>query len=215
MKHLTPVQASIVKEYTEVHGLEESQISFEGKTETPIFDHNAISVLSLRLTEIQDISPTEILNDGKVITVFGKTVLPDGRSRGSIGSCHIGEVLANGQTVDNEQVALGVATSRCFRQGIRNVGVNLHAAHKRFAETGEIATSHMARDPRAANYAELHILASEIGLIIDGDKTKYREYLAENYSGRDSAKLLDDVELHRLLISFRSIARLNRSRAAA
>lgn len=211
MKHtLTPQQAVIVKEYVDVHGLQPEQISFDGTDTTPSFDHNAISVLSLKLTDIQDISPTEILNDGKTITVFGKTSLPDGRSRGSIGSCHIGETLANGQKVANEQVALGVATSRCFRQGIRNIGVNLHAAHQQFIKTGEIAVGHTSRDPRHAVYAELHMLATELDLIVDGDKSRYRRYLAENYDNRESAKDLNDLELQKLLTSFRSMARILR-----
>lgn len=216
MKHtLTPSQAVIVKQYVDAHELDPSQISFDGTDTNPIFDHNAISVLSLRLTDIQDISPMHREDDGTTVTVFGKTVLPDGRERGWMGSCSIGETLAGGQKVTSDTVADGVATSRGFRQGIRNVGVNLHAAHQRFMATGEVATSHTNKDPRAAVYAEIHILATELDLIIDGDKSKYREYLAESYNGRTSAKDLDDIELGRLLIQFRSLARLSRTRAAA
>lgn len=209
-KTYTKAQLSILKEYGDLYGLDASQISFDGADTNPIFDHNAVSVLSLRLTDIQDISPTEILDDGRTVSVFGSTRLPDGRSRGSIGSCQVGEVLANGQTVENPQVALGVATSRCFRQGIRNVGINLHAAHQHFKKTGEVAPGHTNSEPRNPNYAELHMLAAELDLIVDGDKTKYTEYLAENYDGRTSAKDLNDVELQRLLIQFRSLARLKR-----
>jgi hypothetical protein len=219
MKTETPTftaeQLAIVQQYVALHGLSPEQISFDGTDLTPSFDHNAISVLSLKLTDISDISPTRILDEGNTITVFGKTLLPDGRSRGSIGSCAIGEILANKQKVENTQVALGVATSRCFRQGIRNVGVNLHAAHLRYIATGQIADSHLRSDPRKPVYAEIHILATEIDLIVDGDKTKYQQYLAENYAGRLTAADLDDVELHRLLIQFRSLARLQRSTRAA
>ena len=63
--------------------------------------------------------------------------------------------------------------------------------------------------------AELHALATELDLIEYGDKAKYREYIAENYAGRTSAKDLDDVELQRMLIAFRSLARLRRSKQAA
>ncbi len=211
----TKPQAAIVQEYVKMHGLSPEQISFDGGDLTPIFDHNAISVLSLRLTDIADISPTEILNDSKTVTVFGKTILPDGRSRGSIGSCAIGDVMAGGKTVDNDQVALGLATSRCFRQGIRNVGVDLHAAHCQYRDTGKIADGHTRSDPRKPVYAEIHILATELDLIVDGDKSKYRNYLAENYAGRQTASDLDDVELHRLLINFRSLTKLRREKQAA
>lgn len=205
---LSADQAAIVDEYVTAHGLSPEQISFDAGDLNPSFDHNAISVLSLKLTDIQDISPTEVLDDGKTVTVFGKTTLPDGRTRGSIGSCAVGETLANGQTVDSTQQALGVATSRCFRQGIRNVGVNLHAAHKRFMQTGEIAAGHTANDPRTPAYAQIHILATELDLIIDGDKTRYRQYIAENFDGRTSARDLTDFELQRMLTSFRSLRRL-------
>lgn len=216
MKHtLTPEQAVIVKQYIDVHGLEAGQINFDGKDTAPIFDHNAISILSLRVTDIADISPTGRQNDGESVTVLGKVTLPDGRSRGCIGSCTIGETLAGGIRIDNDQAALGVATSRCFRQGIRNVGIDLHAAHLFFVKTGDIASSHTNRDPRASVYAEIHVMATELDLIIDGDKAKYREYLAENYDGRITAKDLDDLELQRLVSSFRSLTRLRREQRAA
>jgi len=207
----TAAQAAIVQEYVDVHGLSPEQISFDDGGTTPSFDHNAISVLSLKLTDIQDISPTEILNDGKTVTVFGTTTLPDGRSRGSIGSCAVGDMLANGQTVTNVQTAIGVATSRCFRQGIRNVGINLHSAHQRFIDSGEIVAGHTRQDPRNPVYAEIHILATELDLIVDGNKDKYKAYIAENYDGRTSARDLTDMDLHRLLISFRSLTRLRRN----
>ncbi len=212
---LTPQQAVIVKEYVDIYGITPDQITFDGNDEKPIFDHNAISILSLRLTDIADISPTEFLNDGKVLTVFTKVTLPDGRSRGSIGSAAIGDTLPNGKKIDNEQVALGLATSRSFRAGIRNVGIDLHRAHCQYRDTGVYATSHLARDPRSANYAEIHILATEIGLIEDGDKTQYSLYLADNYEGRTSAKNLDDLELQKLLTSFRSLAKALREKSRA
>lgn len=213
----TKEQAETVRQYQEMHGIEPSQISFDEDNTSPSFDHIAISVLSLKLTDIQDISPTEIRTEAEtgLVTVFARTTLPDGRSRGSIGSCQIGEVLANGETVTTGSQASGVATSRAFRQGIRNVGIDLHAAHRRYVETGSIAAGHTRRDPRATNYAELHVLASELDLIIDGNKTKYHEYLAENFDGRTSSKDLTDIELQRLLITFRSLSRLSRKTTGA
>ncbi len=214
-RKLTHEQLRIVKEYHDIHGIEPSQISFDGDDPYPSFDHNAISILSLKLTDIQDISPTKVIDDAVSITVFGTVTLPDGRTRGSIGSALIGETLANGQKVENAQQAIGVATSRCFRQGIRNVGVKLHEAHCKFVETGEIADGHTNRDPRHAIYAEIHILATELDLIIDGNKGKYYKYLADNYEGRTSSTQLNDVELQKMLIQFRSLARLRRSKEAA
>lgn len=215
-KTLTPRQLTIVQQYGEVHGLGPEQISFENdRSLDPIFDHNAVSTLSLRLTDIQDIAPTKLVCDGDNVTVLGSVSLPDGRTRGAVGSCSIGERIGNGELIETQAAAIGVATSRCFRQAIRNVGVNLHVAHQQFVETGEIAVSHTNVNPRAANYAELHILAAELDLIVDGDKSKYHKYLADNYEGRNSATKLNDIELQKLLTGFRSMARLRREKAAA
>ena len=216
MKHtLTPEQAAIVKDYIETHGLRADQISFDGDNPTPIFDHNATSTLSLKLTDIQDISPTAIEDNGTRATVFSRATLPDGRGRGGFGTCDIGEMLGNGQTVNNMQVALGVANSRSYSQSVRNVGVNLNEAHIRFKQTGEIAASHMQEHPRKAGNAEIKFLARELDLIVDDDEKKYREYLADNYEGRTSTSDLTDIEFQRLLINFRSMARLRREKQAA
>lgn len=213
---LTAQQLTIVRQYGEIHGLRAEQISFEDdRSLEPIFDHNAVSTLSLRLTDIQDISPTNLVCENKFVTVLGSITLPDGRTRGAIGSCSIGERIGNGEVIETQTAAIGVATSRCFRQAIRNVGVNLHAAHNLFVETGEIAVSHTNVNPRNGNYAELHMLAAELDLIVDGNKKKYRKYLAENFDGRGSAKELNDLELQKLLSGFRSLARLRRDKVAA
>lgn len=214
-RQLTNAQYTVAQELILAHGLLLEQISFDGDDPTPIFDHNATSILSLKLTDIRDISPVSIQQDDKHVTVFGKGVLQDGRERGGFGSCEIGETLANGQIAANAQIALGVASSRCYSQIVRNLGVKLYEAHKKFMETGEIAAGSLAKDPRHASYAELHILGTELDLIVDGDKTKYTEYLAENYDGRISAADLTDIELQRMLITFRSLARLRRGKQAA
>jgi hypothetical protein len=210
---LNEAQLAIVQSYQERHGIEADQISFDGEGNIPSFDHNAISTLSLKLTDIRDISPTEIQNDNGTVTVFGRTVLPDDRTRGWIGSCTIGEVLANGQKVENTQVAIGVATSRGFRQGIRNVGIDLHKAHLRFLQTGEVEQGHTKHDPRKPVYAEIHLLATQLDLIVDGNKDKYRTYIAETFDGIRSAADLNDLQLHQLLTSLRAMAKALGSRS--
>lgn len=209
----TPNQLTIVQEYGLHHGILPEQISFDGDNLTPSFDHNAISVLTLKLTDIADISPTKIIDDGRTVTVFGSTTLPSGRSRGSIGSCSIGDILANGQTVENTQVALGVATSRSFRQGIRNVGIDLHRSHQHFMRTGEVDQGHTNQHPRAANYREVHRHADELEYIVDGDESVFRSYLAGLFDGRTSKDELNDLELHQLLVNLRTNVGMKRRAA--
>lgn len=206
-------QQHIVDQYVSMHGLSPEQISFDENSLVPSFDHNAISVLSLRLTDIHDISPTRTLNDGSTITVFGQTVLPDGRTRGSIGSCKIGETLANGKTASNDQIALGVATSRCFRQAIRNVGIDLHKAHLQFLATGDVAQGNTRQNPRQPINAEIHMLATELDLIVDGDKKEYRRLMAEMFDGIESSTELNDLQLHQFRVSLRAMAARQRNKA--
>ena len=220
MKHTTQTftneQLDIVADYGKHYPMiTADQINFDGKDLTPIFDHNAISILTLRLTDIQDISPTQVNWNGDTCTVFGRVTLPDGRTRGCFGSATIGDTFGSGKVIESRQVAEGLATSRCFRQGLRNVAIDLHAAHSRYKDTGEISGGNLREDPRKTNYKEIHVLATEIGLIVDGDKSGYQTYLSDNYDGRTSASDLTDLELHRLLTSFRSLSKATRERKAA
>jgi len=210
----TTAQIQLLKELTETHGLDVSQISFEGAETTPIFDHEAVSILSLKLTDIQNIEPTKVEFDGSIVTVHCVVTLPDGRQRGSIGSCEIGETLFGEEFVSNKKYAEAVATSRAFRSGIRNVGINLFRAHQNFIKTGQASTAHTKYDPRQPQYQELHVLAAKIGYIEGSDKAKYEQYIGELFDGRTSAKELDDLELQRLLVSFRAMSRLNTPTAA-
>lgn len=207
----TPEQAAIVKEICEMHDLEATQISFEGPETTPIFDYEAVCALSLKLTDIQDIdcwisdrgdADTEIVSAKCTVTV------PGGRTRTCEGSAQLLERLGDGNVVETYAQAEALAQSRAVRRGIRSVGVNLYNAHRKFLATGQVAASHTDHDPRAPVYAQIHILATELDLIIDGDKTRYRQYIAENFDGRTSARDLTDFELQRMLTSFRSLRRL-------
>ena len=220
----TNAQLTLIQELCLKHGLQPDQISFDGTEITPIFDYEAVCALSLKLTDIADIScrmlpPTsEPLPNGlgtlRSSNAECTVTLADGRTRTCVDSAHLGET-AGGVRFVTPREADGLAQNRAVRRGIRSVGVNLYNAHRKFIETGEGTAGHLDHDPRTPIYAELHALATELDLIEYGDKAEYREYIAENYAGRTSAKDLDDVELQRMLIAFRSLARLRRSKQAA
>lgn len=211
----TPEQAAIVKEICEVHELDATQIGFEDDSATtPIFDYEAVCALSLRLTDIRDIDCSISDHgdaDNELITAKCTVTVPDGRTRSCEGSAQLLERLKDGNIIETYQQAAAIAQARAVRRGIRSVGVNLWNAHRKFMQTGEIAAGHTRHDPRAPVYAEIHILATELDLIVDGNKEKYKAYIAENYDGRTSARDLTDMDLHRLLISFRSLTRLRRN----
>ncbi|QQS33526.1 MAG: hypothetical protein IPM50_02780 [Acidobacteriota bacterium] len=213
-KTLTPEQAVIQQKYVDVYGLQPSQITFDGDKPDPILDHNAISILSLKLTSVASIGIDKVVRDDKWVTVHGLVTLADGRSRGSVGSCKLGSTIASGKRVDSDEVALGVATSRMYRQAMRNVGIDIHKAHLEYLATGKIAGGNLEHDPRSTKYAELHILAAEAGLIVGRDDSQYRNLIAATYGGVTSAKELDDLDLHTFTEMVRVIRNSNQRKAA-
>lgn len=220
----TERQMDLVQELCRTHGLQPDQISFEGTELQPIFDYEAVCALSLKLTDIESIDcrmlpPTaEPLPNGlgniRISNAECTVKLPDGRTRTCVDSAQLGETVA-GVIFRTPREADGLAQNRAVRRGIRSVGINLYNAHRRFIETGSGTEGHLDHDPRKPVYAEIHMLATELDLITYGDKTKYTEYIAENYGGRTSASDLDDLELRGLQTSFRSLARLRREKQAA
>lgn len=222
-KTYTPSQAAIVRELCDTHGLDPEQISFDGDEIVPMFDFEAVSLLSLKLTDIQSIDCWLVGTDVDARSIAKCTVtLPDGRTRSCEDTAFLGEILGNGVIIETRRMADSTAQNRAARRGIRSVGVNLYRAHRKFMETGEVASGDLRYNPRNANYAEIHVLASEIGLIADGDRSAYRNYLAalfpETFDAvlpdEVSSKNLNDIQLHQLLVSLRTMAALSRRASA-
>jgi hypothetical protein len=208
-------QSAIVSELCETHvGLEPEQISFEGEDATPIFDFEAVCLLSLKLTDIEKIA-CEIANrdfDSQIVTARCKVVLPDGKSRVCEDSARMNEIIGDGGRIENLRMADNVAQARAVRRGIRSVGINLYHAHKRFLRDGEAVQGHTGHDPRKPQYEEIHVLAGNLGYINGNDKTEYRELIAASYEGVTSAKDLDDKQLEGFLKLLRGLNRIRRSR---
>jgi hypothetical protein len=214
---LTHDQHETVKEITEMHGLDPSQISFEGEDPTPIFDFEAVSLLSLKLTDIQDLT-CEIMDRNaqtEIVTARCTVRLPDGRTRVCEDSARLHEPFGDGGTIDTLRMADNVAQARAVRRGIRSVGINLWHAHKKYRESGSVALGHTRHDPRKPVYEEIHVIAGNVGLITNGNKEAYKAFLAETFDGRTSAKDLDDEDLQRFLVLLRAIDRINKAGAKA
>jgi hypothetical protein len=209
---LTPEQLSIQQDLCSTHDLTADQVSFEGEDPNPIFDYEAISLLSLRLTDIQHIDcwVTDRDVENKRATVKCTITLPDGRTRAVESSAEFGEPLPDGKEINTMGLAEHVARSRASRLGIRSVGVNLFKAHKKFKETGEVAAGHTRFDPRKPIYDEIHVLAASAALIVDGDKSAYRHFLSETFEGVVSAKDLSDSDLRKLQVMLRAMVNANR-----
>jgi hypothetical protein len=210
-KILTPEQLAIQQEICQTHEITADQISFEGTDPTPILNYEAICLLSLTLTDIQDIDCFVTDRDEyKRVTVKCKVTLPDGRTRAVESSAEVGEALPDGKTIDTLSLAEHVARSRAARLGIRSVGVNLFKAHKKFRETGEVAVAHTHWDPRKPIYDEIHAAATDLALIVNGDKSAYRQFIAESFGGTESAKDLSSDDLRKLQVMFRALRNANR-----
>lgn len=210
-KTFTPAQQSIVAELCLTHDLDPSQISFDGDALVPIFDYEAVSSLSLRVTDIKDIDVYISERDDTGRSTAKCTVtLPSGQTRSVEDSAELGEVTGSGRKIETIRDADGIAQNRASRRGIRSVGVNLYNAHKAFIKFGGIAKGTTAGDPRAPNYREIHVLAEELDLITEGDKTVYQNYLAALFAGVESSKDLDDLQLHQLLVNLRAMAGIKR-----
>ena len=216
-RKLSPEQARIVREICDLHGLEENQISFEGAELTPIFDYEAVCSLSLKLTDIHSIDcwiSDHGTTDDEMVAAKCKVTVPDGRSRTCEANAQLLEKLPDGGIIETLQMAQAVARARAVRLGIRSVGVNLYNAHRKFAETGEIALGHTRHDPRLPVYSEIHVLGAKLDLIVDADKTAYRIFIDAMFPGKTSARDLNDIELHQLLVALRAMAGRSGQRAA-
>lgn len=210
---LTHDQHETVRELAEMHGLDPGQISFEGEDPTPIFDFEAVCLLSLKLTDIQDVT-CEISErdfESQIVTARCSVRLPDGRTRVCEDSARLHEPFADGGTIDSLRMADNVAQARAVRRGIRSVGINLWHAHKKYRESGAVANGHTRHDPRKPVYEEVHVLAANLGLIANGNKDAYKAFLAETFDGRSSARDLDDEDLQRFLILLRAMDRVKRA----
>lgn len=207
-------QQRIIDELCTVHGLDPSQISFDGIDDTPIFDYEAVCILSLKLTDIRDLDCSIIdrtiyqpegESPAQVSTAKCVVTLPDGRTRSVQETAFCGEV-AGGYKVETVRDADGLAQNRASRRGIRSVGINLWRAHQAFMRDGQKANGSTDINPRQTFYNEIHVLAEKIGLIIDGNRDQYEYYLAESFGGITSAKDLSDEQLVILRNSLRAMA---------
>lgn len=205
---LTPAQEQLVREFTEIYGLERSQISFDSDRPDPIFDFDALSLLSVKLSDIKAIRvvPCEVLITGLAASSC-EVKLPDGRTRDFFGSALLGEVMPDGGTVDDIKQALDISQARSLRKGLRAVGWDPVRAHQDFlAGRGtELGASPTAGNQRNAELAQAHILGQELGLIVGADKTRWQKLLAIWFNGKDSSATLNDNQRSQLLAILRSL----------
>lgn len=206
---LTPTQEQLVHEFMQVYGLERSQISFDGDNPDPIFDFDALSLLSLQLSDIQSIRviPGNLNGLTGLATSSCAVTLPDGRSREFFGAAVMGEVMHDNSMVDDIKQALDISQARALRRGLRAVGWDPLRAHQDFIAGRGVAlgVGPAPDDQRKAELAQAHTLGAEIGVIAGADKSGWRKLLSIWFPGKESSAALNDIERAQLLAILRSL----------
>lgn len=198
-KVLTLQQEEIQREFIQAYGLDPKQISFEGERPEPIFDFDALSTLSLALTDIPDIrvEPGDFNHIAGLTTANCRITLRDGRAREVYGNCMVGEEMHDGTLVENIGQALNIARARALRNGLRAVAFDPLRAHNN-AKANQQATTEFS-DVRSKELAEIHILGAELGYIKGEDKTAWRTMIGTYFEGKSSSAELSDLHRSQLL----------------
>lgn len=216
----TEHQQRLTNEFTETYGLSANQISFDGEKEEPIFDFEALCILREKLTKFHsvDTSRTSFNQETNEAEAICSIMNQNGHLITVSDFAQLWELMPDGTKIENSMQAKRVARARAMRSGIRQAGVNILKAHQNYLESGEVLNFRPV-DPRIAKTKECHVLAEKLGLTVKTDegidKSEYQKFIAETYDGRTSSKDLDDLELQRLIITFRAMLRLNNAVAKA
>lgn len=208
-KQLTFAQDELKQELMETYGLSPEQISFDGENIDSILDFEALCALREKLTNFKsvDVSCVTANDAGTEAEAICVVVTAENRTVTVSDFAQYGELMPDGSQIQNSMSLKRLARARAMRSGIRAAGVNLMKAHKHYLETGD-TLDFQPIDPRVNAYKELHAVAAKIGLITGADKSEYQKFIGETFDGRQSAKDLDDLELQRLLVTFRAMARV-------
>lgn len=201
------IQQQILNDFHATYGIAPEQISFDARTGEAIFDFDALSVLALALTDIQDIE-VEFAGFEPAINLATSRCfvsLPDGRSRKMFGTAMIGEELPENRTVTDVTTAVAVSRARALRVGLRAVGFDPISAHKQ-KKAGQTPTLSPERDTVHSDIQQIHILAKDIGLIgPSGDDSRYRKLISVFFPGIHTSKNLNDKQRSQLITTLRAL----------
>lgn len=205
---LTMKQHELVAEFVDSYELSPEQIAFEGESEEPIFDYEALNVLRLRLTDIQGSYPEIVERTENLITAQCTLHLSDGRSASDLGTAYLGETMPDGSAIETLNQAQNLALARAFRRAIRSAGVNLLKAHRKFLDTGEPTTARQDNELNSRIGREIHALAAEVGHITKDGKEKYQDFIEHIFGkGKRSSLDLNDIEKNQLVATYRQLKR--------
>jgi hypothetical protein len=199
---LTKAQLTLQQEFIDAYGFKPEQIGFDGDSPEPIFDFDALSLLSMKLCDLPhvetDFGTVERLHG--LATARGIVTLPNGNVRKIFASASVGELMPDGEPIRDVNQAIQVARARAFRTILRAVGFDPVAAHRVFEESAGTQMLELAPvDPRLKQLAEIHLHAQAQNLIVVGgdgfvNRKVYEQKLAMICGGKTSCRDLDDRE---------------------
>lgn len=206
-------QRAIQKEFCDAYGFAPEQVSFEGKSLDPIFDFDALSMLSAKLCNLPHVEAAfGAVHPMGLATCTGYAVLPNGNTRKIFASAVVGEKMPDGEEIRDIHQAITISRARAFRMILRHVGFDPVAAHRSFKKTGNVIELQLpAKLPRDKERAEIHLLAQGLGLIAmrngKEDRARYEKLISGFYPPYTSSLQLSDQQHSEFLAILRANAK--------
>lgn len=221
-KTIRKAQDELRGEFCKAYCLDKNQIGFAGDSLDPIFDFDALSVLSARLCSLPHIAVElgDVDANTGIAVSNGYAVLENQTTRKIYGMAQVGEILHDGTQVEDIRQAVILSRARAMRTIHRMVGFDPVRAHREFKQTGHVVemSARSPKDQRKSELAEIHLLAQGLGLrtrLPGGmeNRQKYDTLLATFFprpqwqSNQPSSAHLDDKERASWLFMLRAWSR--------
>ncbi len=207
-------QRAIQKEFCEAYNFKAEQVAFDGDSLDPIFDYDALCVLSVKLCDLPEleIALDNVLHGTGMATAIGAATLKNGNRRSVFGASMVGEVMPDGEKIPDLAQAISISRTRALRSILRAVGFDPVAAHRSFKQTGNVIELQLPpRLTRDKERAEIHMLAQGLGLVVKVpggvDRSSYDRSIATFFKGKTSSKQLTDSEHTQFLTILRAWAK--------
>jgi len=217
-KQLTREQRALVKDFCDTYGFKEQQIGFDGASLDPIFDFDALSVLSLRLCNLPKLIVTFAGFEGNFAFANVRVQLTNGNEREFFASSQMGELMPDGSPVTSAVQMSNLARARALRVGLRAATFDPVKAHEA-AKRGENVIDFTPGKFVDPGLRECHMLGEELGFIKrDGkkvvDRSEYDRLLATYFNGKTSTAELRPQERAQWIVMLRSWKNARERRAS-
>jgi hypothetical protein len=207
-------QRAIQKEFIDAYNFASEQISFDGAALDPIFDFDALSFLSLTLSNLPSLNVQfhDFRHDIGLATSQVVVNLPGRGMRTMFAGAMLGEFLHDGSEVATLMQAVNLSRARALRIGLRAVNFDPLKAHREYQKSGQIVELEFpAKLPRDKEREEIHVLGFALGLIKRapglGDRSGYERAIGTFFPGRNSTVQLTDPEHTQFLTILRAWSR--------